>query len=62
MIQAKVLDCLFVHHQPFFALVETVMDWVRADLGAMLAIAHTQPIYILLEVWVVIILDYLFLV
>ena len=59
LIQAKIFDCFFVHYQPFFALVKTIMDRVRTDLAAMLAVAETQAIYILLEVWVIIILDYL---
>jgi hypothetical protein len=39
-VQAQLLDCLFIHHEALFALEEAVVDGMRADLLAMLAITH----------------------
>ena len=39
-VQAQLLDCLFIHYEALFTLEEAVVDGMRADLLAMLAITH----------------------
>ena len=39
-VQAQLLDCLLIHHEALLAFEEAIVDGMRADLLAMLAIAH----------------------
>ena len=39
-VQAQLLDSLLIHDEALFALEEAIVDGMRADLLAMLAITH----------------------
>jgi len=39
-VQTQLLDGLLIHYEALFALEEAVVDGMRADLLAMLAITH----------------------
>ena len=55
-VQAQLLDCLFIHYEALFTLEEAVVDGMRADLLAMLAITHAKFVEVPLEVHIIVVL------
>ena len=59
-VQAQDLDGLLVHDEALFALVEAVVDGMRTDLLAMLAIAHAELVQVPLEMHIIVIINDLY--
>lgn len=59
-VQTQLLDGLLIHYEALFALEEAVVDWMRADPLAMLAIAHAELVQVPLEVYIIVILNDLY--
>ena len=59
-VQAQLLNCLFIHYEALFALEEAVVDGMRADPLAMLAIAQAELVEVPLEVHIIVILNDLY--
>lgn len=59
-VQAQLLDGLLVHDEALFALKEAVVDGMRADPLAMLAIAHAELVQVPLEVHIIVIFNDLY--
>jgi len=59
-VQAQLLDGLLVHDEALFALEEAVVNGMRADPLAMLAIAQAELVQVPLEVHIIVILNDLY--
>jgi len=59
-VQTQLLDGLLIHDEALFALEEAVVDGMRADPLAMLAITHAELVKVSLEVHIIVVLNDLY--
>ena len=60
LVHAKTAHCLLIHYKFIITFIQAVRHRMWAYFGAMLTTAHAKSIMVIVEMFVIIILDYFF--